>query len=85
MSEPTSTKRIWLFLLEQGGMWTVQEIREALPVRVGPLSRTLAAMVSAGSLVESKKQGEPRAYGVTLDCVSAGRSSVREILEAQKP
>jgi DNA-binding HxlR family transcriptional regulator len=91
MSEPRrgTSKALWLYMLENGGRWTIGELRKTIvPHDYSPhhLDKLLRTMADTGTVTRApctaRKNGV--AYGVTRDCGIPQGVTLQEVMKVTR-
>jgi hypothetical protein len=85
MTKNGITQRIWLFLLEHGGHWTVAELAEQMGSSTPYMDRILWSMSDTGSVSKyrSRQRKNGSAFGVSPGNKVPQGITLREITKAQ--
>lgn len=90
------TQRVWLFLLEHGGHWTVAELAEQMGCDAPYMDKILWSMHDVGSVskVRSRQRKNGSAFGVSLKnripqrmllAAVVNAMTVRQAIDATEP
>lgn len=84
MDKPEITKRIWLFLLAEGGCWSSTGVRDALGISRVQTHRTLNRSATRGQITrhEPESWGKQLTFEVTAQCKVPDGVTVEDIKAA---